>query len=89
MQKIKDEIIDWLHTKQNWLQETAKRILDNGEVTDTDIKELVELLKTKEGQSVTNVRTFSSLGTVGSSNTLLLESLSDVKVLIIFLLVIL
>ncbi|MDD2451297.1 MAG: AAA family ATPase [Sulfurovum sp.] len=79
MPNIQTEIIDWLHTKQNWLQEAATRILDNEEITETDIDELTALLKTNAGQTVTTTHTFAGLGAVTTPNTLVLESIGDIK----------
>jgi len=79
MPNIQTEIIDWLHTKQNWLQETATRILDNEQITDTDIDELTALLKTDAGQIITITHTFTGLRATTTPNTLVLESISEIK----------
>lgn len=78
MPNIQTEIVEWLHTKQNWLQEAVSRFLDNGEITDTDIDQLTALLKTDAGQTVTNTHSFTGLGTTSTPNTLVLESISEV-----------
>ncbi len=73
------DLIDWLHTKQNWLQETTSRILNNDEITETDIDELTALLKTDAGQTVTDTHTFTGLGAVATPSILTLGSISDIK----------
>ncbi len=79
MPNVQNEVVDWLHSKQNWLQEAASRILRNGQITEEDIDELTALLKTNEGQATTSTRTFTGLGTATTSESLLLESISEIK----------
>lgn len=79
MPNIQTEIVEWLHTKQNWIQEAVSRFLNNGEITETDINDLTTLLKTDAGQTVTNTHLFTGLGTVTTPNTLILESISEVS----------
>lgn len=79
MPNIQTEIVEWLHTKQNWLQEAVSRLLGNGEITDIDIDQLTDLLKTDVGQTVTNTHSFAGLGTATTPNTLILESISEVS----------
>lgn len=79
MPNIQTEIVEWLHTKQNWLQEAVSRLLRNGEIADTDIDQLAALLKTDAGQTVTNTHLFAGLGTTSTPNTLILESISEVS----------
>lgn len=78
MPNIQTEIITWLHGRQNWLQEAASKILECGEITDTQIDELIALLKTDAGQVVTNTHTFTGLGVVTAPNSLILEAISEI-----------
>lgn len=61
MSATQDEIREWLLTQQNWLQEAADRLLKQGELTDTDINELCESIKTQAGQTVSKNRNFDNL----------------------------
>ncbi len=58
---IQQEIVTWLHTRSDWQQEAALRILTKGSLSATDISDLVSLCKTKEGQKATNSREFPTL----------------------------
>ena len=58
---VQDEIRSWLLGQQEWFQEAADRLINNGPLTTTDLSDLVALLKTPEGQKVTKHRTFASL----------------------------
>lgn len=51
----------WLLTQQDWLQETADKILAQGELSNADILSLCELLKTPEGQKIGGHRAFDAL----------------------------
>lgn len=80
MAELRQEIIEWLHQRPNWMQETADRLLSNGELKDGDIQEIATLLKTKEGQKASNHRTFTGLSSSqGSKQTLRLLSIGAVK----------
>ena len=59
--QIQGEIRAWLLKQQDWLQETADRLLKNEQLTTQDISDLVALLKTVEGQTVTQHRPFDEL----------------------------
>jgi energy-coupling factor transporter ATP-binding protein EcfA2 len=61
MPDIQQEIRDWLHQQPDWLQQTAEILLSSGHPSDTDIENLVERLKTADGQQVTSYRTFDEL----------------------------
>ena len=63
MPDVRQEIRDWLHKQQDWLQEAAERILSSGDLSDADVPSLVELLKSSEGRTVTTHRDFEHLGT--------------------------
>ncbi|MFJ5498723.1 AAA family ATPase [Pectobacterium sp. CHL-2024] len=58
---VQKNIRDWLLKQQEWFQETADRLINNGLLTTEDLSDLVALLKTPEGQKITNHRTFASL----------------------------
>ncbi len=73
------QVLAWLHTQQDWLQEAVSRILTQDEISDTDIDELIVQLKTDAGQTVTRTRTFPGLSTTTTPTTLVLESISEVK----------
>lgn len=74
-----EEVLTWLHTQKDWLQEAASKILTQDEVSDTDIDALIVLLKSTAGQTVTTTRTFPSLGTTTTPTTLRLDTISEVK----------
>jgi energy-coupling factor transporter ATP-binding protein EcfA2 len=61
MLDIQQEIRDWLHQQPDWLQQAAEMVLLSGGVTDEDIRHLVELMKTPEGQQATSHRAFEEL----------------------------
>ncbi|MCX8517665.1 MAG: AAA family ATPase [Rhodoferax sp.] len=61
MQSQNDDIRQWLLKQSDWLQETADRLLDKGSLSQNDVKELVTLLKTPQGQKASNHRLFSGL----------------------------
>lgn len=73
------EVIRWLHTQQNWLQETALRILNNGSLSDTDINELTEYLKTSEGQQRSSTRSFPGISGSPTGNSIHLDCICEVK----------
>ncbi|WP_034949213.1 AAA family ATPase [Erwinia oleae] len=58
---VQQEICAWLLKQQEWFQEAADRLINNGLLTSEDLSDLVALLKTPEGQKATNHRTFTSL----------------------------
>ena len=58
---IQEEIVTWLHTRPDWQQEAALRILTHGTLTDIDIADLVASCKTEDGQKVTKTRKFPTL----------------------------
>jgi ABC-type cobalamin/Fe3+-siderophores transport system ATPase subunit len=73
------EVLAWLHTQKDWLQEAASKILTQNEISDTDIDNLIVLLKSTAGQAVTATRTFPSLSTTATPTTLRLDTISEVK----------
>ncbi len=72
-------VVSWLHTQQNWLQETALRILEKGILEDSDIHEVVEYLKTREGQQVSSSRSFPGISGEASGNSIHLDCICEVK----------
>lgn len=58
---VQEEVRTWLLKQQEWFQEAADRLINNDQLTSKDLDELVAILKTAEGQKVTNHRTFTSL----------------------------
>lgn len=48
---IRQQIVDWLHTKPFWQQCAAEFILRNNEITTAVVSQLKELIKSEEGQS--------------------------------------
>lgn len=73
------EVVRWLHTQQNWLQETALRILNNGSLSETDINELTEYLKTSEGQQISSTRSFPGISGSPTGNSIHLDCICEVK----------
>ena len=61
MQAIQTEIREWLLTQQDWLQEAADRLLQQGRLDTADLQAICALLKTPEGQKVTKHRVFDGL----------------------------
>jgi energy-coupling factor transporter ATP-binding protein EcfA2 len=80
MSPVHEEIKAWLLTQQDWLQEAAERLLNQGRLHDQDIAAIAELLKTDKGQAVTKHRTYASLTkTPALPGELRLMSVSDVQ----------
>jgi energy-coupling factor transporter ATP-binding protein EcfA2 len=82
--EVNGRIADWLGSRQAWLQEAAARLLTTGELSQTDIDDLVELLKTEAGQKVTPARSFpgftpGSAESAVTSEELRLVSIGDVR----------
>lgn len=73
------EVLTWLHIQKDWLQEAASKILTQNEISNTDIDDLIILLKSVAGQAVTTIRTFPSLSTTTTPTTLRLDAISEVK----------
>ncbi len=58
---IQTEIRAWLLKQQDWLQETAERLLEQGHLLPADYDAIVALIMTPEGQVITNHRAFAGL----------------------------
>ena len=61
MQSKNEDIRQWLLKQQDWLQEAADRLLNKGSLSQTDVQELVALLKTPQGQKATKPKLFAGL----------------------------
>ena len=61
MKSTSDDIRQWLNKQPDWLQDAAERLLKQGSLSATDVKDLVAHLRTADGQKVTLHRTFDSL----------------------------
>lgn len=59
---VKADIIGWLLRQQDWYQELAQRLIQQGALTAEDLQQVVALLKTPQGQKITGHRTFPGLG---------------------------
>lgn len=67
MESTSDDIRQWLHKQLDWQQDAAERLLKQGSLSPTDVKDLVARLRTAEGQKVTVHRTFDSLARPSTS----------------------
>lgn len=81
--EVNEHIANWLSSRQGWLQEAALRLLTKGELSQSDIADLVELLKTEAGQKLTPTRSFpgftpGSGDSAATSEELRLISVGDV-----------
>lgn len=61
MKSTSDDVRQWLQKQQDWLQDASERLLKQGSLSSADVKDLVALVKTADGQKVTGHRTFDSL----------------------------
>lgn len=61
MKSTSDDIRQWLHKQQDWLQDASERLLKKGSLSSADVNDLVARLKTADGQKITGHRTFDSL----------------------------
>lgn len=61
MEEIHREIMDWMLTQQDWLQEAAERLLRQGDLGAGDLSDLCSMIKTAEGRKTTNHRAFDEL----------------------------
>jgi hypothetical protein len=56
MSELLREIETWFSERPKWLQDATKRIIQNGKITDVDLKELVELCKAEAGIGITTLK---------------------------------
>lgn len=68
MNNLEQDIKDWLHNQQDWLQAAAECLLKNEVITEEKIAELVELIKSPEGEKITSNRVFEELVSAESTN---------------------
>lgn len=61
MKSTSDDIRQWLHKQPDWLQDAAERLLKQGSLNSTDVKDLASRLKTTGGQKPTFHRNFDGL----------------------------
>lgn len=61
MKSTSDDIRQWLHKQQDWLQDASERLLKQGSLSSADVNDLVARLKTVDGQKITGHRTFDGL----------------------------
>jgi len=64
---VHETIREWLHEQQDWLQQAAEILLSEGSLSDAQISDLVDYLKTPEGQTVTTLRKFEGLASHAST----------------------
>jgi len=77
---LQKEIFDWLHSRSNWQQETALKILKSGDLSDQDIVELADRSKTAEGQKQSDSRIFPGISSSTDSELKLrLQSIGNIK----------
>lgn len=80
MPDVQEDIRNWLHQQQDWLQEAAEMLLSSGNLTDADIGVIASHLKTPEGRVITAHRTFDALGAVPvSAEELRLVEIGDIS----------
>ncbi|WP_396269351.1 AAA family ATPase [Ideonella sp.] len=79
MQSTGEDIRQWLLQQPDWLQEAADRLLSKGPLSQSDVQDLVALLKTPHEQKVTNHRFFAGLPQPAHANVdLRLHSISEI-----------
>lgn len=79
MQSTSEDIRQWLLKQPDWLQEAADRLLSKGPLGASDVQDLVALLKTPQGQKITNHRSFADLRPPAHSHAdLRLSSISEI-----------
>ncbi len=69
MSDTQHDIRAWLQEQPAWLQQAADLLLSSGGVSDTDIQDLVDRLKSPEGQQVAKYRIFDGLTPAPSSDS--------------------
>ncbi len=79
MQPTSTDIRQWLLKQPDWLQEAANRLLSTGPLGPSDVQDLVALLKTPQGQKITNHRSFADLQQPAHANAdLRLNSIDEI-----------
>ncbi len=69
MASVEQEIRNWLHQQQDWIQEAVEKLLASGSLEDNDIQAISDRLKTPDGQQITTHRNFEGIGNSSSSTT--------------------
>lgn len=69
MANIEQEIRNWLHQQQDWIQEAVEKLLASGSLEDNDIQAISDRLKTPDGQQITTHRNFEGIGNSSSCTT--------------------
>lgn len=77
---VKTDITAWLLKQQDWFQELAERLIQQGDLTASELQQVIALLKTPEGQTKTTHRTFPGLTSAEQgTGTLRLNRIEAVK----------
>lgn len=81
MNDLNKSNLDWIHLQPHWVQSAVKMIYAQVEIKDTQIDELLALLKTKEGQSKVSKVDFTGLLKSSSNavNDLRLLSIGNIE----------
>ncbi|HDL84903.1 MAG TPA: restriction endonuclease, partial [Candidatus Acetothermia bacterium] len=80
MPEVRQDIRDWLHQQQDWLQQAAEYLLSSGSLAEVDLQTIVKRLKSPEGQVVTTCRTFNSLSAApDTASELRLVEIGDIS----------
>ena len=62
MSDVQKDLVTWLHSQEEWLQEAAERLANTGApLTEADIADVTALLKTPNGRKKTSHRTYPQL----------------------------
>ncbi|MFR9680735.1 hypothetical protein [Acinetobacter sp. SEK570] len=78
MDNISNDIKSWLNTQKHWLREAADRLLKNDILTQKDINELVDIIKTPLTSPPAN-KPFLELNTISIQNSeLRLKSIGNI-----------
>jgi energy-coupling factor transporter ATP-binding protein EcfA2 len=77
---MNDEILKWIKSQHLWLQIAASKILANGSLSDTDISELIQIIKeTDENKSKKIQVSFPVVGKTDNKNNIKLFSIGPVE----------
>lgn len=80
MPDVRQVVLTWLHTQENWLQQAAEILLSTGSVSDAKIDSLVSRLKQPEGRQITTHRKFEELAPHGAPvSELRLAEIGEIK----------
>ncbi len=77
---IQDEIKEWLAKRPYWQQIAAKKILNKGNLNNSEIDEIIELIKKNESSKQLTDHDFQEIGSSSSEKVILnLASISDIE----------